>query len=97
MKAAKAIHADDEMAAKRWHEKSRSKLLGDDRGVDNTIDYFGKNQERMRYLEFLAAGLAIGSRPVEAAAKNIVPAHLEPVACGGREKVVSRSSIYAPT
>jgi hypothetical protein len=101
MKAAKAIHGEDDVAATRWHEKLRSKLLVDDRGVDNAIrtmrrcrarlkagserwnvvdnaiDYFGKNRERMRYLEFLVAGLPIGSGPVEAAAKNIVQARLK--------------------
>lgn len=101
MKAAKAIHGDDEVAAGRWHEKLRSKLLVDDRGVDNAIrtmrrcraglkanserwnivdnaiDYFRKNIERMRYVTFLAIGLPIGSGPVESAAKNIVQARLK--------------------
>ena len=101
MKAAKAIHGDDDVAAHRWHEKLRSKLLVDDRGVDNAIrtmrrcrarlkanterwnivdnaiDYFRKNIERMRYVTFLAMGLPIGSGPVESAAKNIVQARLK--------------------
>lgn len=101
MKAAKAIHGDDDVAAHRWHEKLRTKLLVDDRGVDNAIrtmrrcrarmkaggerwnvvdnaiEYFRKNIERMRYLTFLAMGLPIGSGPVEAAAKNIVQARLK--------------------
>jgi hypothetical protein len=101
MKAAKAINGDDDVAAKRWHEKLRSKLLVDEHGVDNAIrtmrrclarlklgserwtvvdnaiKYFGKNRERMRYLDFLVTGLPIGSGPVESAAKNIVQARLK--------------------
>ena len=45
--------------------------------VDNAINYFRFHRERMRYTEFIAKGLPIGSGPVEAAAKNIVQARLK--------------------
>jgi hypothetical protein len=45
--------------------------------LDNAIEYFRRHKRRMRYAEFLARGLPIGSGPVEAAAKNIVQARLK--------------------
>jgi hypothetical protein len=47
------------------------------RTVDNAIVYFKKHKNRMRYVEFIARGLPIGSGPVESAAKNIVQARLK--------------------
>jgi hypothetical protein len=47
------------------------------RVVDNAIRYFRNHRHRMRYTEFIAKGLPIGSGPVEAAAKNIVQARLK--------------------
>jgi hypothetical protein len=47
------------------------------RTLDNAIEYFKKHRSRMRYAEFLARGLPIGSGPVESAAKNIVQARLK--------------------
>jgi hypothetical protein len=37
MKAAKAIHGDDEVAARRWHEKIRRRLLNMPNGADSAI------------------------------------------------------------
>ena len=45
--------------------------------LKRAIGYFVKNRSRMRYAEWLARGLPIGSGPVEAAAKNIVQARLK--------------------
>ena len=42
--------------------------------LDNAIKYFRSHRERMRYSDFIARGLSIGSGPVESAAKNIVQA-----------------------
>lgn len=45
--------------------------------VQNAINYLRLHRERMRYPEFLARGLPIGSGPVESAAKSIVQARLK--------------------
>ncbi len=45
--------------------------------VKNAIKYFRFHRKRMRYAEFIARGLPIGSGPVESAAKNIVQARLK--------------------
>ena len=45
--------------------------------VKNAINYLRLHRDRMRYAEFLARGLPIGSGPVESAAKNIVQARLK--------------------
>ena len=45
--------------------------------VTNTISYFRRHQNRMRYPEFIARGLPIGSGPVESAAKTIVQTRLK--------------------
>lgn len=45
--------------------------------VENAANYFGKHRTRMRYADFIARGLPIGSGPVESAAKNIVEARLK--------------------
>ena len=45
--------------------------------VRKTIKYFTRNRQRMRYAEFIARGLPIGSGPVESAAKTIVQARLK--------------------
>jgi len=41
------------------------------------VSFLGRNRERMRYAEFIALGLPIGSGPVESACKNIVNARLK--------------------
>ena len=45
--------------------------------VKNAINYFRLHRDRVRYAEFIARGLPIGSGPVESAAKNIVQARLK--------------------
>lgn len=45
--------------------------------VENAADYFGRHRERMRYADFIAPGLPIGSGPVESPAMNIVQARLK--------------------
>jgi hypothetical protein len=45
--------------------------------LDNVIEYFRFHRERMRYSDFIALGLPIGSGPVESGAKNIVQARLK--------------------
>lgn len=45
--------------------------------ITNTISYFRRHQDRMRYTEYIARGLPIGSGPVESAAKTIVQARLK--------------------
>ncbi len=41
------------------------------------VNFLGRNAGRMRYVEFIALGLPIGSGPVESACKNIVNARLK--------------------
>ena len=45
--------------------------------ADRVLRYFGRNRERMKYAEFRARGLPIGSGVVEAACKCIVNARLK--------------------
>lgn len=41
------------------------------------VSFLGRSRDRMRYAEFIALGLPIGSGPVESACKNIVDARLK--------------------
>jgi hypothetical protein len=52
-------------------DRNERKVLG------NAIRYFRNHRERMRYAQFIALGLPIGSGPVESAAKNLVQARLK--------------------
>lgn len=45
--------------------------------VDNAIKDFRFHRDRMRYPDFIARGLPIGSGPVESAAKNLVQARMK--------------------
>ncbi len=45
--------------------------------VDRVIRYYGRNRERMRYADFRARGLPVGSGVVEAACKCIVNSRLK--------------------
>lgn len=45
--------------------------------VRRAVQHFKKNRRRMRYAQFIAMGLPIGSGHVESAAKNIVQARLK--------------------
>lgn len=45
--------------------------------VRRALKHFKKNRHRMRYAEFIAMGLPIGSGHIESAAKNIVQARLK--------------------
>ena len=45
--------------------------------VRRAIAHFKKNRRRMRYAEFIAQGLPIGSGHVESAAKNLVAQRLK--------------------
>ena len=45
--------------------------------VRRAVKHFKKNRRRMRYAEFIAMGLPIGSGQIESAAKNIVQARLK--------------------
>ncbi len=45
--------------------------------LKRVIGYFKKHRNKMRYAEWLAQGLPIGTGPVEAAAKDIVQARLK--------------------
>ncbi|MFN3244763.1 MAG: hypothetical protein ACE37K_24885 [Planctomycetota bacterium] len=60
--------------------------------ITNTIAYFRRHQDRMRYAEFIARGLPIRSDPVESAAKTIVQARLK----AQRHAVVSRWRAACP-
>lgn len=57
----------------------KSMRAGSDRRqvVERVIRYYGRNRERMRYAEFRARGLPIGSGVVEAACKCIVNSRLK--------------------
>ena len=58
-----------ELKAKRGSERRKI--------INQTIGYFTRNKERMRYFEFLSRGLPIGSGPVEAGCKTVVGARLK--------------------
>lgn len=45
--------------------------------VNNTADYFARNAERMRYPNFRAQGLFVGSGVVEAGCKTVIGARLK--------------------
>ena len=45
--------------------------------LSNAADYFQRNAERMRYPQFRAQGLFVGSGVVEAACKTVVGARLK--------------------
>ena len=69
--------ADATIRSLRYH---RNKLSpGTERAeiVRRVIEYLRRNQDRIRYAEFRARGLPIGSGPVEAACKNLVAARLK--------------------
>ena len=57
----------------------RSLRVGSERRgvIERVIHYYGRNRERMRYAEFRARGLPIGSGVVEAACKCIVNSRLK--------------------
>ena len=61
----------------RHHKKSLR--CGSERHqvVERVIRYYGRNRDRMRYAQFRARGLPIGSGVVEAACKHIVNARLK--------------------
>lgn len=58
-------------------EESRPASEGLARLVDNAIRYFEGNAERMRYPEFRAQGLFVGSGVIEAGCKTVVGARLK--------------------
>lgn len=58
------------MQKTRWRSERRTIIR-------RTIAYFQNNKDRMRYAEFIARGLPIGSGPVEAACKTVVGARLK--------------------
>jgi hypothetical protein len=45
--------------------------------IGHELRYFRRNRKRMRYPEYRAAGMMIGSGPVEAACKVVVGARLK--------------------
>jgi len=68
-----------EAARRSMQRYARAMNLDDERRrtVRNAAKYFRDHRDRMRYADFVARGLPIGSGPVEAAAKNIVQARLK--------------------
>ena len=48
MKAAKAIHGDDEIAAHRWHQKIRRRLRDEPNGADSAIRAMRRLQKTLR-------------------------------------------------
>jgi len=48
MKAAKAIHGDDEIAAHRWHQKIRRRLRDEPRGADSAIRSMRRLKKALR-------------------------------------------------
>ena len=68
---------DSVLRSLRYYRKSLR--CGSERrqAVDRVICYYGRNRDRMRYAEFRARGLPIGSGVVEAACKCIVNARLK--------------------
>jgi len=61
----------------RRYRRSLAKDSAESNVIKNTISYFRRHQGRMRYTEYIARGLPIGSGPVESAAKTIVQARLK--------------------
>lgn len=61
----------------RYYRKSLRDGSARRQVVERVIRYYGRNRERMRYAEFRARGLPIGSGVVEAACKCIVNSRLK--------------------
>lgn len=61
----------------RYYRKSLRSGSERRRMVERVIRYYGRNRERMRYADFRARGLPIGSGVVEAACKCIVNSRLK--------------------
>ena len=61
----------------RYYRKSLRRGSERRQVVERVIRYYGRNRERMRYADFRARGLPVGSGVVEAACKCIVNARLK--------------------
>ena len=98
----KQLHAGHEAAIEAWAEARCEELdsgrfdavlaalrsVGDCQKASECVRYMGRNRDRMRYAEFRAAGLCVGSGVVESACKSIVesPSYCPPVSCGPGEQ-----------
>lgn len=68
---------DSVLRSLRYYRKSLRSGSERRRVVERVIRYYGRNRERMRYADFQARGLPIGSGVVEAACKCIVNSRLK--------------------
>lgn len=68
---------DSVLRSLRYYRKSLRRGSERRRVVERVIGYYGRNRERMRYADFRARGLPIGSGVVEAACKCIVNSRLK--------------------
>ena len=50
----------------------QAQAWGEARGTEKTEGYFSRNADRMRYDEYLAAGMHIGSGVAESACRHIL-------------------------
>ena len=68
---------DSVLRSLRYYRKSLRRGSERRRVVDRVIRYYARNRDRMRYADFRARGLPIGSGVVEAACKCIVNSRLK--------------------
>ena len=89
---AKALHAGDKARTEAWAEarcdelahgsfhallRSLDAVSGHCEEAQKGLGYFRRNRQRMRYPEFRAAGLCVGSGVVEAGCKHVVGTRLK--------------------
>ena len=89
---AKALHAGDKARTEAWAEarcdelahgsfhallRSLDAVSGHCEEAQKGLGYFRCNRQRMRYPEFRAAGLCVGSGVVEAGCKHVVGTRLK--------------------
>ena len=84
--AAKAIYGEDNPLGKRWARKQLDRLWDGQtqevirhlrsherhKAVTDAIRYFQNNRQRMRYPEYRAQGLQIGSGTIESGCKHVI-------------------------
>jgi len=67
------------------------------KAVQSWLDYLGKNKERLRYAERLAAGRNIGSGLIEGACKNLVKRRLKQTGACWRVPKANRIAVICAT
>ena len=76
------LEAGDVSAILRNLRQLRPKRSAVRKAVEDLIDYFDTNRERMRYDEYVEQGLTVGSGTIESGIKNVVNQRMK--GCGMR-------------